>query len=89
MTSEVRQERLRELGESSYFMLKQTYRSLAELHGMIDALHASCLARGVDQDFDRVEALKVVADRAYADLDRYLRPELDPDSAVTETTPEP
>lgn len=81
MASSLREERVRELGESAYLMLKDTYGSLRELKGMVDRLHGSSLQQGKQLDFDQVAAVKLTTDRLYVELERYLRPELDPDSA--------
>jgi hypothetical protein len=84
MTSGVREERVQELGESAYLMLKQSYSMLQELKGMVDRLHASCLQQSRTMDFDTVSAIKLTTDRLYGELERYLRPEVDPDSAYSD-----
>ena len=81
MTSGMREERVQELGESNYLMLKDSYRTVHELKGLVDRLHASCLKQGKTLDFDTVAAIKLTTDRLYDELERYLRPECDPDSA--------
>jgi len=81
MTSGMREERVQELGESNYLMLKDSYRTVHELKGLVDRLHASCLMQGKTLDFDTVAAIKLTTDRLYDELERYLRPECDPDSA--------
>jgi hypothetical protein len=88
MTTEVRVERVQELGESAYLMLKESYHILQELKGMVDRLHAGCLQQGKTMDFDTVSAIKLTTDRLYADLERYIRPECDPDSAYDDAMPE-
>ena len=81
MTSSVREERVRELSESAYLMLKGTYGLVRELKGMVDRLHQSGLRQENRTNFDQVAAIKLTTDRLYEDLERYMRPECDPDSA--------
>jgi hypothetical protein len=81
MTTSVREERVQELGESSYLMLKDTYNLIRELKGMVDRLHRSGLQQDSRMNFDQVAAIKLTTDRLYEDLERYMRPECDPDSA--------
>jgi len=88
MTSGLREERVQELGESNYLMLKDSYRSLHELKGLVDRLHASYLTQGKTLEFDIVAAIKLTTDRLYGELERYLRPECDPDSAYDDAMTE-
>ena len=88
MTSGLREERVRELGESTYHMLKKSHCSVQELKGMVDRLHACCLRQGKSIDFDDVSAIKLTTDRLYDELERYLRPECDPDSAYDQAMTE-
>lgn len=81
MTSGLRDERLRELAESNYVMLKDTYCSMRQLKDLADRLHERYLEQGSTFEMDTVSALKLTADRAFGELERYLRPECDPDSA--------
>ena len=81
MTSSLRDERLQELGESAYLTLKDTHGLVRELKGMVDRLHNSGLQQGNKNNFDQLGAIKLLTDRLYDDLERYLRPGLDPDSA--------
>ncbi|TSK05105.1 MAG: hypothetical protein FPO08_16480 [Geobacter sp.] len=81
MTNELRDERLRELAESNYVMLKQTYCSMRQLKDLVDRLHERYLEQGTTFEMDAVSALKLTADGAFEELERYLRPECDPDSA--------
>ena len=81
MDSGVRAERVLELGESNYRALKESYESVQKLKGLVDRLHAGCLQQGKVADFDSVAAVKLTTDRLYESLERYLRPECDPDSA--------
>jgi hypothetical protein len=81
MTSSVREERVQELGESAYLMLKGTYDLVRELKGMVDRLHQSGLKQENRMNFDQVAAIKLTTDRLCDDLERYMRPECDPDSA--------
>ena len=81
MTSSVREERVQELGESAFAMLKGTYNMVRELKGMVDRLHQSGLQQDNRLNFDQVAAIKLTTDRLYDDLERYMRPGCDPDSA--------
>ena len=81
MTSSLRDERLQELGESAYLTLKDTHGLVRELKGMVDRLHQSGLPQDSRTNFDQVTAIKLTSDRLYQDLERYMRPECDPDSA--------
>ena len=77
----LREERVQELCESAYLMLKESHGSLRELKGLVDQLHAGCLQQQGSVDFDTLAAIKLTTDRMYDELERYLRPECDPDSA--------
>jgi len=88
MTSEVRQERVQELSASAYLVLRDSYRLVQELKGMVDRYHAGYLQQGRNPDFDTLSAIKLTTDRLYGDLERYLRPECDPDSAYPEAMTE-
>ena len=81
MTSGLRQERVQELSESAYLMLKESHQSLRELKGLVDRLHEGFLQEQKGVDFDTLAAIKLTTDRMYDELERYLRPECDPDSA--------
>jgi len=81
MTSGLRQERVQELCESAYLMLKESHQSLRELKGLVDRLHEGFLREQKGVDFDTLAAIKLTTDRMYDELERYLRPECDPDSA--------
>jgi hypothetical protein len=78
--SEVREERVQELSESSYVVLRESYQLVQELKGMIDRFHANCM-EGKAMDYDTLTAIKLTMTRLYDDMERYLRPECDPDSA--------
>jgi len=88
MTSGIREERVLELGESNYLVLKDSYCSVKELKGLVDRLHASCLQQGKTLDMDTIAAIKLTTDRLYGELERYLRPECDPDSAYDDAMTE-
>jgi len=83
----LREQRLQELGESNYEMLKDAYGLVRELKGLVERLHVASL-KGPPFDFDCVSAIKLTTDRLYDGLERYLRPECDPDSAYDEAMPE-
>lgn len=80
MTSSVREGRVDELSESNYLMLRDTHNLVRELKGMVDRLHQTAVTGG-GTSFDLVAALKLTVDRLYDELERYLRPGCDPDSA--------
>jgi hypothetical protein len=80
MSTTIREERVRELAESSYLVLRDTYHLARELKGMVDRLH-DVGAKGGSLGIDQLGVIKLTMDRLYGDLERYLRPELDPDSA--------
>jgi hypothetical protein len=88
MTSSVREERVQELSESGFLMLKDAYGMVRELKGMVDRLHQSGLQQGNRMSFDQVAAIKLTTDRLYEDLERYMRPECDPDSAYDDALAE-
>ncbi|GFO64749.1 hypothetical protein M1B72_05435 [Geomonas paludis] len=88
MTSGLKDERLQELAESNYVMLKEVYCLSQQLKGLVDRLHLSYLKQGIVQEMDMVMAIKLTSDRLYEGLERYLRPECDPDSAYDPAKPE-
>ena len=77
----LREERVQELSGSSYLVLKESHALVRELKGMVDRLHQSGLQGDTRTSFDQLAAIKLTADRLYDGLERYLRPECDPDSA--------
>lgn len=81
MATEINDARLQELSESNYDMLKESYCSVQQLKGLVDRLHANYMKQGVTLELDTVVAIKLVTDRLYGEMERYLRPEVDPDSA--------
>lgn len=88
MTSELREERVQELGESNYLVLKDSYSAVQRLKGLVDRLHANYLKQGIVPEMDTVMAIKLTTDRLYDELERYLRPECDPDSAYDDAMTE-
>ena len=82
MTSSLRKDRVEELGESTYRMLKGSYDQVRELKEMVDRLHRSGLQQDSRSSLDQLAAIKLTIDRLYDELERYLRPECDPDSAA-------
>ncbi|QXE90982.1 hypothetical protein [Geomonas subterranea] len=88
MKSGLKDERLQELSESNYVMLKDVYCLSQQLKGLVDRLHLSYLKQGVVEEMDTVMAIKLTSDRLYEELERYLRPECDPDSAYDPAKPE-
>lgn len=81
MTDEAVLQRLRELGESEYRELLEVFCGLAALKSSIKEMHDGYLADGAPPEFDRVEAIHILVDQLYASLERFIRPECDPDSA--------
>ena len=49
MTSGLKDERLQELAESNYVMLKEVYCLSQQLKGLVDRLHLSYLKQGIVQ----------------------------------------
>ena len=88
MTSGLKDERLQELSESNYVMLKEVYCLSQQLKGLVDRLHLSYLKQGIVLEMDTVMAIKLTSDRLYDGLERYIRPECDPDSAYDPAKPE-
>ena len=88
MALEMRDERLQDLSESNYLMLKEAYCSVQQLKGLVDRLHGKYLEQGIALEMDTVMAIKLTSDRLYDELERYLRPECDPDSAFDAARPE-
>lgn len=88
MTTQLREERVLELGESSYLMLRDGYGMVQQLKGLVDRLHANYLKQGVVFEMDTVMAIKLTTDTLYDEMERYLRPECDPDSAYDEAMTE-
>jgi len=43
MTSELREERVQELGASNYLVLKDSYCAVQQLKGLVDRLHAKTI----------------------------------------------
>lgn len=90
MTSGVREERVHELSDSSYTVLRDSYRLVQEIRGMMDRFHDGVM-HGKPVDYDTLTAIRLTITRLYDDMERYLRPECDPDSAhpdaMTEDVP--
>lgn len=63
---------LKELGESEYQVLKETYCRLQELRSGIGAMHDQYKADGTPPDFDHVEALHVQMEEMFEDLERFM-----------------
>lgn len=84
---EIREGRVQELGENNYLMLKESYLAVQELKGLVDTLHGAYL-QGDTAQVDVVSAIKLTTDRLYEELERYLRPGVDPDSAYDDAMTE-
>lgn len=74
--------RLEELGESEYRELKDVYCKLRDLKEAIARMHDAYVAQGAPPDFTVVEGIQLQMEEVFDDLERYLLPECDPDSAV-------
>jgi hypothetical protein len=72
---------LEELGESEYRELEYVYCKLRDLKTSIALMHDAYVAQAIPPEFDKVEAIHLMADEVFDDLERYMRPECDPDSA--------
>jgi hypothetical protein len=72
---------LGELAESEYRELENVYCKLRDLKTSISEMHDAYLAQATPPEFDKVEAIHLMVDEVFDDLERYLRPECDPDSA--------
>ncbi|KIE43048.1 MULTISPECIES: hypothetical protein [Geobacter] len=72
---------LEELGESAYRELVAVYCKLRDLKTSITRMHDDYVAQAVPPELNRVQAIRLIVDEAFDDLDRYLRPQCDPDSA--------
>lgn len=81
MTEKMDKEMLEELGESEYRELESVYCKLRDLKTSISQMHDEFVAQATPPDFDKVEAIHLLAEDVFADLERYLLPECDPDSA--------
>jgi hypothetical protein len=65
---------LKELGESEYQVLKETYCRLHELRSGISAMRNRYTADGTPPDFDHVEALYLQMEEIFEELERFLLP---------------
>ncbi len=81
MTEKMDSNMLEELGESEYRELESVYCKLRDLKASITEMHDAYLAQATPPEFDKVEAIHLMVDDVFDDLERYLRPECDPDSA--------
>ena len=81
MTEKMDKEMLEELGESEYRELESVYCKLRDLKISISEMHDTYVAQSAPPEFDKVEAIHLLVEDVFADLERYLLPECDPDSA--------
>jgi len=65
---------LKELGESEYQMLKETYCRLQGLRSDIKTMHDQYTSDGTPPAFDRVEALYLQVEDLFEELERFLLP---------------
>ena len=83
MTVKLDQKRLKELAESGHVELESCYRRMHDLKELITLIHDDYVAKGTPPPFDRVEAMHLMADDIYDELERYLIAACGPDVAVT------
>jgi hypothetical protein len=81
MTEELDRERLEDLAESDHRELESFYGRMRDLRGLITRIHDDYLA-GTPPTFDRLEALHIMAEEIYGELERYLIPACGADVAV-------
>jgi len=72
---------MEELGESEYRELVPVYFKLRDLKTSITLMHDAYVAQAAPPEFDKVEAIHLMVDEVFDGLERYLLPEIDPDSA--------
>lgn len=65
---------LKELGESEYEVLKETYCRLQGLRSDIAAMRNQYVAEGTPPDFDQVEAIYLQAEELFDEVERFLLP---------------
>jgi len=65
---------LKELGESEYQILKETYCRLQGVRSGIDAMHKQYVKDGTPPDFDQVETIYLQMEELYDELERFLLP---------------
>ena len=82
MAVELDQDRLQELAESGHVELESFYRRMRDLKELITLIHDDYVAKGTPPPFDRVEAMHLMADDIYDELERYLSATCGPDVAV-------
>jgi hypothetical protein len=82
MTEEFDRERLDELAESDHRELEGFYRRMRDLQELIGRVHDEYVAKGTPPAFDQVEAIHLMAEDIYGELERYLIAACGPDVAV-------
>ncbi len=87
MTDKMDKEMLGELGESMYQELEVVYRKLRDLKVSVAQMHDEYVAQATAPDLTKVEAIHLMTEDVFADLQRYLLPECDPDSAYKTVRP--
>jgi len=65
---------LKELGESEYEILKETYCRLQGLRSDIKTIHDQYTADGTPPPFHQVEALYLQVEALFEELERFLLP---------------
>ncbi|HEX9022517.1 MAG TPA: hypothetical protein VF799_01625 [Geobacteraceae bacterium] len=83
MTGEIDRKRLEELAESDHRQLEDLYRRMRDLRELIASIHDDYVNQGNPPAFDRVEAVHLMAEDAYGELERYLIAACGQDVAVS------
>ncbi len=83
MTEEFDRKRLEELAESDHRELESLYRRMSDLRELIARMHNEFVSQGTAPAFDQVEAIHLMAEDVYSELERYLIAACGPDVAVS------
>lgn len=83
MTEEFDRKRLMELAESDHRELEGFFTRMRDLRELIGRIHDDYVAQGSPPPFDRVEAIHLMAEDIYGELERYLIPACGEDVAVS------
>lgn len=81
MTENLDEKRLMELAESEHRELHGVYCKLRDLKSSIDTIRDDYLQQARPPEFDKVEALYLMVNDLYGELERYILPASDPESA--------
>ncbi|HEX8960716.1 MAG TPA: hypothetical protein VF775_04015 [Geobacteraceae bacterium] len=83
MADEIDRKRLEELAESDHRQLEDLYHRMRDLRELIASIHDDYVNQGSPPAFDRVEAVHLMAEDAYGELERYLIAACGQDVAVS------